>query len=148
MASSLIVITYTHVFIYIFLNITYCIHTVLLTCVFSGLALVLANQLACSSLGWAISPAPSFTWSPAVLCVELKPVTFAPSLLSSLWVVMLVRLYMCSFWCYLETHSHSKAPDPGSYNHSTPSFEMVPEPCVLECFLDVSVISGLHKSVF
>lgn len=84
-----------HVFAntYIFLNITCCVHIMLLnTYVFSIDHLALDNKSVSSSLE-IYFPAPSLTWLPVVLCVGLKPQRFPPN--------------SCSMACQLVSHLSS-----------------------------------------
>jgi hypothetical protein len=74
------------------------------------------TQLPVVLWGWGpVGPRPSYA-SPGCFACSLLLCPF-----SFCWVVLLVRLYECSFWCYQKTLSHRKHPAPLALTISLPT---------------------------
>lgn len=130
--SIVIACIYMCMYIYIFLTLTYSVHVMLRTCMFSGL-----NTWRWTTK-WCVLPWGSlhllFPLSsvPIVICVELNFVGFSLSsspclLVSSLLVSFWRDFYGCSFRHYWETQCHNKLTDPLALTTSLPTLLQFPQ---------------------
>ena len=106
--------------------------------VFMANSLSLDNQFMC--LGKAISSASSFTQSPLVLCIGLRPCVLISFQLGMFVGILVQHTDGYSFLCQ-ETQSHSK-----SLTRLSESFFTLPGPQVWAYFVDISIGTGLPNS--